>query len=142
MRCLMLLVVATAALCLPGCQDETAGPGENCWCSMEFAQVYVTIIDAGGHLVTDARLEVTMTRTGEVLNSSRLLNSPRFGQYAVFNDSFKDLVAPVNRFAGEEIQVRGYRKELVLEETFRVGVTDECLCHVRKISGPDTVRVD
>jgi hypothetical protein len=143
MRHLTILAVAVlAALGLPACQDETGGPRKDCLCTTVFIGVDVTVIDAKGDAVPDMRLEVTMTRTGEVLDSSRLFNNPDLGQYGIFNDSFKALVAPAYRFTGEELRVKGYRSELAFEETFRVGVTDECWCHVRKISGPDTVRVD
>jgi hypothetical protein len=142
MRYLTLLAVGLlTAVLIAACVEQPSGPGGDCLCTAQFAQVLITVADAEGLPVSDVTIEVTMPRTGQVLDSSRLLQGPEPGRYAIFNDGFKDLVAPENRDMGEEIRVVGSLKAPIFDETFRVGVPGECRCHVRKISGPDTVNV-
>ena len=142
MRHLTLSAIGVlVAICVPGCVDQPSSPGGDCLCTEEFVQVSTTVVDEQGLPVTGITIQVTMTRTGRVLDSSRLLQGPEPGRYAIFNDAFKGLVAPENRDAGEEIRVVGSLKAPIFDETFRVGVPGECRCHVAKVSGPDTVTV-
>ena len=142
MRYLTLLAVGVlTAVLIAGCVEQPSGPGDDCLCTAEFAQVLITVVDGEGLPISGVTIEVTIPRTGQVLDSSRLLQGPEPGRYAIFNDGFKDLVAPENRDMGEEIRVVGSLKDPIFDETFRVGVPGECRCHVRKISGPDTVKV-
>ena len=142
MRYLALLTIgAIATAVLAGCLDQPSGPGGDCLCTAEFVQVSITVVDEGSLPVSGVTIQVTMPRTGQLLDSGRLLGGSEPGRYAIFNDAFKDLVAPENRDVGEEIRVVGSLKAPIFDETFRVGVPGECRCHVRKVSGPDTVRV-
>ena len=142
MRCLTLVAVGMLMVALiAGCVKEPLYPGGDCACSTVFAQVLITVVDAQGLPVSGVTIQVTMTRTGQVLDSRGLLQGAEPGRYAIFSDAFKRLVAADNRDVGEEIRVVGSLKDPIFDETFRVGVPGECRCHVAKVSGADTVKV-
>jgi hypothetical protein len=143
MRHYVLLIAAVAvAIGVIGCEDNKTGPKEDCLCTTEFVQVWITVVDAEGAPVSDIQTRVTIAGTGEILDSSRLYDDPENGRYTIFNDSFKRLVRRAYQFTGEEIRVAGYRDGLVFDEVFLVGVPDSCWCHVAKIAGPDTIRLE
>jgi len=132
-------VVATVLLA--GCVEQPAEPGGDCVCTTQFVQVAITVLDAQGLPVSGLTIKVTMPRTGQILDPSRLSQGSEPGRYVIFNDAFKNLVAPENRESGEEIRVVGSLKDPIFDETYRIGAPGECHCHVAKVSGPDTVRV-
>lgn len=142
-RSIVALIAAIAILGLSNCQDGPLGPRRPgpCLCTTEFAQIVITILDWGGQPIPDLRLESVMVRTGETLDPALLPYDPVTGTYTIFNDSFKGLVHPLLRETGEELRVTGRLDTLVFSETFLVGVPGECACHVRKLSGPDTIYV-
>lgn len=130
------------ALGLSGCLDDTDGPSNDCLCTAVFVQVAISVVDSQDQPVSDLDLEVTFVRTGEVLDPDLLGSDPISGRYAIFNDSFLNRIAWQNQGRGEELRVVGRSSEGGFSQTYRVGVTDECRCHVRKVSGPDSVLVE
>lgn len=129
-------------LALAGCLDDTGGPGHDCLCTGQFVQVIIAVVDASGEPVALAELEVTLVRTGETFDLSILPSDPSIGLYGIFTDSFLNRISWQYQGIGEELRVVGRMKDTEFTETYRVGVTDECRCHVKKISGPDTVVVE
>lgn len=142
-RSIAALIAATAILGLSNCDDDILEPKDpgDCYCTTEFVSIVVAILDWGGQPIPDLRLETVMVRTGEMLDASLLPCDPATGRYTIFNDSFKALVHPLLREIGEELRITGWLDTLVFSETYRVGVPGECACHVRKLSGPDTIHV-
>lgn len=138
-RVLLTAVGIVLTLGLAGCLDDTNGPGHDCLCTTQFVQIIIAVVDAGGEPVQLAELEVTLVRTGETFDLSILPSDPSIGLYAIFTDSFLNRISWQYQGIGEELRVVGRMKDAEFTETYRVGVTDECRCHVRKISGPDTV---
>jgi hypothetical protein len=110
------------------------GEDESCACTKEYAAVVVTVLDASGDLELDFPATVVVLRTGSELPVAQ--RGADSGTYTVITDSEKKLV----RAEGENIRISGEKDGRAFTGDFEIGVPGVCRCHVRKVSGPDTLR--
>jgi len=127
-----LILIAAVGSLLGGCYLTGS---DGCLCTMEYVGVGFTLVDGSGQPIPDVPITVTMARTGKLLKLAQ--EGSRAGYYLVITDSQKELVDP----SGELICVTGSVGAHSFEIHFVVGVSDECHCHIRKVSGPTQVVV-
>jgi hypothetical protein len=125
----ILATIATLGA-LTACKNEGAGA----ICTASFAFIPVTVRDSSGNPVTGLSIADTVIRTqqGFLVPQSFGLAS---GTYVVLDDGFRDHLRPT----GESVQVSGFNGATRFTATFTFDVPGGC--HVRKLSGPDTVVV-
>lgn len=103
-------------------------------CDDSFAFVVAVAVDAGGSLVSGLVITDSVLRTGERFVVEQFNGFEPVGSYTVFSDNFESKV----REAGDAVRVTGTDGSRGFGATFVFGSDG---CHIRKISGPDTVRV-
>lgn len=125
----ILATIATLGA-LSACKNEGAGA----ICTASFAIVPVTVRDSSGNPVTGLSIADTLIRTrqGFLVPQSFGLAA---GTYVILDDGFRSHLRPT----GESIQVTGFDASTRFTATFTFDVPGGC--HVRKLSGPDTVVV-
>lgn len=125
------VVPILVALAVPGCSDDD-GLVPPFACTEEFRSWVVTVLDDAGAPV--AGLEVDVTR--EASGASLPYGEPGFtpGTYRIMDDAMADEL----RIDGEPIAVEGSGGGLSFRADYVFGA-DVARCHVRKISGPDSV---
>ena len=117
---------------LAGC-DATA----SAYCTDQFVNVTITVVDSTGAEVNDAVITSTLVRTGEVLTPAATLELFVPGTYVIVDD----LARPKLLAGGDTVRV------VALRGTAAAGTTATYLidvpggCHVNKLSGPDTLTV-
>ena len=118
---------------LSGC-DSTA-PSRACICTAEFVTIRYTVLNPLGAVETGVATTVTQMRTHAVLISTPADSSGPY--YPVIDDSFRGRIEP----RGDSLEVTGTKNSMHYLAHFVVGVDEPCECHVYKIAGPDTVRL-
>ncbi len=131
-RALVLgLIIGAGILGAAACDtSNNLGP---CACTLEFRFFTVAVVDEAGAPVPDLELVVTRVRDGFVYGVVQDTASGS-GVYMVFNDNFVDEV----RTSGEQVRVVAAKDGVSVEGAY-VFSTDECRCHISKVSGPDTL---
>jgi hypothetical protein len=108
---------------------------EDCMCTEEYRFYLVTVVDTLGIPVDS--LEVTIRdKDGDELN---VLQDPHpfgAGKYTVLNDSFTDMFCACGTTQKIHFSVTDENRIANGEFMFN---TDECKCHINKVSGPDTL---
>ena len=106
----------------------------DCVCSAEFRMYLVTVIDTLGNPVDSLQTKVTNS-WGKVYTFEELSQPPYLdGAYFVMTDGYQyDFTT-----RPEKILFRGNKNSLEVIAEFFFN-TDECRCHVHKVSGPDTL---
>jgi len=99
---------------------------------MEFRMITVVVVDTSNNLVLGL---TTMVKddSGKVYD---VYNDPLFfpGHYTVMDDNYvSELTTQPKRFI-----FTGVKDSLTINGEFFVN-TDDCNCHIEKISGPDTL---
>jgi hypothetical protein len=115
-----------------GCSGDQASDG--CICTASFALYNVTVIDAAGAPVTGLDPTVTVVRTGQRLTLS---TTPSGNHYPVFTDGEIHLIDP----AGELVRFVASNTQGSTAGDFVFDAPGTCHCHMRKVSGPDTLVV-
>jgi len=107
---------------------------EDCTCALYFASVSFHVFDAGYKPATNFVLTITNERTDEKYNVTQPAHDD--GLYHALNDSFTRRIEA----NGDPILVHGEDGARLFDARFVIA-TDDCRCHVHKVSGPDTVVV-
>ncbi len=103
-------------------------------CTANFASVTATAVDASGQPVSNLAITDTVVRTGDGFDVQQNGFFNAAGVLVVFSDNYIGHV----RGSGDSVRVTGTGAAKSFTATYQFG-TDGC--HVRKISGPDTVVV-
>jgi hypothetical protein len=109
------------------CTDD-----DDCPCTMEFRMITVVVVDTLNNLV----LGLTTTVKDDSGKVYDVYNDPTFfpGHYTVMDDNYtRELTIHPKRFL-----FTGVKDSLTVNGEFFIN-TDECKCHVKKVSGPDTL---
>jgi hypothetical protein len=123
-RWLPLMVLVTA--CAPEVSNLRV-------CTAIFSYVSATVVDSNGAPVTGAFTVLdSVARTGKFLSVDQQSYPP--GQVTVFSDAF---VADVDT-AGDIVAVVGRGSDKTFHAVYQFA-SDTLGCHIRKVSGPDTV---
>ena len=108
---------------------------EDCMCTEEYRFYLVTVVDTLG--VPIDSLDITIKdKDGDELN---VLQDPHpfgAGKYTVLNDSFTDMFCACGTTQKIYFSATDGNRSASGEYLFN---TDECKCHINKISGPDTL---
>ncbi len=135
----LLLISSLLVLC--GCNVITGGSDEPIACTMEFRMFDVVLADEAGAPVAGADVDVARAATGrsivcpagtEAGNCVRPGQGQEKGRYLVMQDGIEV------RRGGEAFDVRAAKGDAVAEARFTFSSD---LCHVSKVSGPDTLRL-
>lgn len=126
-----LLGVILIFIALNSCSDLE----EDCMCTEEYRFYLVTVIDTLGVPVDS--LTVTITdKDGDELDVTQDPNPFGAGKYTVLNDSFIQMfcscTTPEKIYFSATDGIRTASGEFMFN-------TDECKCHINKVSGPDTL---
>jgi len=130
MKALIIVFGVLLLAVLISCENEEP----NCVCTTEFRTYLVTVIDTLGNPVDSLQTRVTNNR-GKLFAFEGLSQPPYMdGAYYVMTDGY------VNDFSTnpEKIIFSGNKNNLDITAEFFFN-TDECGCHVYKVSGPDTL---
>ena len=97
-------------------------------CGGPLALILITVVDAKGAPVTDAKLDVKRERDGKEVPGTMADMSPS-GEYVVMDDSSLELVPA----AGTRFVVRASRAKQSASTVLRIGRTPNG-CHVRRLN--------
>ena len=110
------------------CSSTTA---EGCLCGGGLRAAVVAVVDTQGVAVTDLALTITRVATEE--NIEFIQSEATEGFYIIMSDDFVGTLETT----GEVIRVEGRKGTASFLQDFVFG-TDECRCHITRVSGPDT----
>lgn len=127
MRTLPLVSLLVAALV--GCADQATV------CTASFAMVPLTVLTQGGAPVSGLVITATTLRTGQSYGIPQQNGIGGPGAYIVFDDGLHDRI----RSSGDVVRVTGSDGVPRFTADFEIDIPGGC--HVRKVAGPDTVRV-
>jgi hypothetical protein len=125
------LLVAMGLLAVAGCDTDTLPV--DCLCTEEFRSFTVTVIDGTGASVDNMDVAVTRTRDGFAFPPGQDLGFAA-GVYVILDDGSKDTIGP----GGEAVRVVATKDGTSVTGDY-VFAADDCLCHIEKLSGPDTL---
>lgn len=105
---------------------------DDCSCTMEFRMITVVVADSANNLVLGLTTTVR-DDSGKVYN---VYNDPTIfpGHYTVLDDNYVNEVSTKPK----RFLFIGTKDSLTINSEFFIN-TDECKCHVEKVSGPDTL---
>ena len=121
------LALVTAA----GCDDDPLLNG--CFCTEEFRAVSVTVVDTAGSPVDSMSVVVTRPRDGFTFTPDQELAFDP-GTYVIMDDGDKTALT----ISGETVRVVATKGGASVNADY-VFATDDCRCHIEKVSGPDTL---
>lgn len=124
----LLLALATLSACSRSPFDR------DCDCTTEFRQITLVVLGVDGEPAVEVDVIVRSIRTGRVFTVDPAHPEP--GTYVIFDDSFRFQI----REEGEAIRVRATKGDADVEAQYLIG-TDDCRCHIARLAGPDTVRL-
>lgn len=116
------------ALLLAGCEPEGLAQA----CTMEFRIATLVVSEGAGAPVGDATVQTRRLSTGEILTPTTLAQFAA-GTYPILDDGATDRLNP----AGDSLGVTVARAADTLRLTYVFDVPGGC--HIRKLSGPDSV---
>lgn len=120
------LILALSGLAL-GCDGL-----RDCVCTSEFRSYTVAVVDGTGAPVSGLAPTITLVRTGQRV----MPRASAFGNmYPVFTDDEVALVGD----AAEAVRFAVTGAPGTATADFVFDVDRPCRCHIRKVSGPDTV---
>jgi len=125
-----LSLMMLSLLVMTSCRSQSP---DNCLCTTQHVSVTFAVVDDAGTPVPDVTLESHVPRTGESLQVEQ--DRAREGTYIVATDSNLKQI----RHSGETIEVKGTWGQRSFSEVFVVNAPGECVCHIAKVSGPETV---
>lgn len=115
--------------------------GESCAnqaCTALFASVGVELVDASGQRVTGMTTRTVSVETGAVLHQSRPEDGGEFG-YVVVDDTLNIALLGDGDRHGVRFFADGAAGSAIGDFVIEAGA---CVCHVAKLSGPDTIVVE
>lgn len=127
------MAAAMTLAAVPGCAYFDSSSCEQ-GCTLSLAYVGVTVVDDNGNRVSGLTTKTVYVPTGAVLREATGENE--VGYYVVLDDAMdKTQLLP-----GERHEIRFYAQgetgTAMADFVIRAG---ECVCHVEKLSGPDTL---
>lgn len=126
-RC-CISVIFPAILFLASCINDA----DDCLCTTEFRMITVIVVDSAGNPVTGLTATVK-DNAGKIYT---FINDPHIfpGHYTVMDDSYvMELSTLPKRFI-----FSGVKDSMSVSSEYLI-CTDECNCHVSKVSGIDTL---
>jgi hypothetical protein len=117
----------TTVVGLLGC-DDPGGVG----CTAELRAIPLVITDKAGAPADSVDFTVRLVRTAEVLNHTAPGPNPT-GTYLLVDDAATTKLQPT----GDQVRAVAIRGSAVAQADFLIGVPGGC--HVKKVSGPDTL---
>ena len=108
---------------------------KDCLCSEEYRFYMVTVIDTLG-VPVDSLTTVIKDKDGNNLNVQQDYHPFGAGKYTVLNDSFREVFC--NCGTSQKIYFSAIDGSRTAYGEFLFN-TDECKCHINKVSGPDTL---
>ena len=125
-------IVFFIALLFNFCTTEV----NNCICTTEFRSYSIIAIDSSGNTVDSLVTRVTNSRGKEFTSHESYFPHGLGSKYWIIDDSYKNefTIRPTTIF------FEGTKENASAEAAFLFN-TDECICHVFKVAGPDTVVV-
>lgn len=108
---------------------------KDCLCTEEFRSYLVTVVDTLGTPVDS--LDVTIKdKDGDELDVQQEQYFLDDGKYTVLNDSFTHIMCTCGTL--QKIYFSATNGSRIATGEFMFN-TDECKCHINKVSGPDTL---
>ena len=108
---------------------------EDCMCTMEYRFYLVTVIDMLG-VPVDSLTVTIKDKDGDELDVQQESSIFGAGKYTVLNDSFTHIMCACG--TPQQIYFSATDGNRVANGEF-IFNTDECRCHINKVSGPDTL---
>ena len=124
-----LLPLSLILVSLLGCGDQPT------YCTELFAMLRVTVLTQGGAPVSGLTISATTLRSGQSFTVPQQSVGGEPGAYVVFDDNLRDRIPA----SGDSVRVTGSDIAPRFTEYFVIDVPGGC--HVRKVSGPDTIMV-
>lgn len=114
-------------LLFPSCSDIN-----DCACTMEFRMITVLVVDE----MNDPVSGLNTTVKDESGRTFGFLHDPFFfpGYYTVMDDNYTREFSPIPKL----ILFTGIKDSQSVSADFFIN-TDDCHCHIEKVSGPDTL---
>ncbi len=122
----LTLAVAAGMVTAAACGSEPLA------CTAEFRVYGITVLDGGGAPVPDLDPTVTLVRTGQEIVPDTTLASRANGFYVVLTDAQGSILGQT----GRQVRFSGTNGIVSTSADF---VFAAGVCHVEKISGPDTL---
>ena len=108
---------------------------EDCLCTMEYRYTLVTVVDTLG-VPVDSLTVTIKDKDGDELNVQQESSLFGVGKYTVLNDSFTHIMCVCG--TPQKIYFSATDGNSIANGEFMFN-TDECKCHINKVSGPDTL---
>ena len=108
---------------------------EDCLCTMEYRYTLVTVVDTLG-VPVDSLTVTIKDKDGDELNVQQESSLFGVGKYTVLNDSFTHIMCVCG--TPQKIYFFATDGNRVANGEFMFN-TDDCKCHINKVSGPDTL---
>ena len=107
----------------------------DCMCTMEFRAYLVTVINSAGVPIDSLSLLIR-DKDGNELNVEQTYFPYSGGMYTVLTDSFTKMFCSCGTPEKIYFTATDGTRTASAEYLFN---TDECKCHINKVSGPDTL---
>jgi hypothetical protein len=108
---------------------------EDCLCTMEYRYTLVTVVDTLGVLVDSLTITIK-DKDGDELDVHQESSIFGAGKYTVLSDSFTHIMCTCG--TSQAIYFAATDGSRIANGEFMFN-TDECKCHINKVSGPDTL---
>ena len=123
-------------LILPGgCTLLENSIESNCICTQEFAIDQVTIIDSAGVPVDSLKI-IIKDKSGNTLDIQQNSFAYMSGNYIVLHDGYLNLLCGQILPQRFDFSATDGKRSVSARYYF---LTDDCCCHIQKVSGPDTL---
>lgn len=123
----LLLIILTVVSC--------STVDEDCMCTEEYRFYLVTVVDTLG-VPVDSLTVTIRDKDGDELDVVQESYAFGPGKYTVLNDSFTQMFCACGTVQKVYFSAADGNRVAAGEFLFN---TDECKCHINKVSGPDTL---
>lgn len=111
---------------------------KDCLCTAEYRFYLVTIVDTLG-VPVDSLDIIVKDKDGDELDILQENNIFGAGRYTVLTDSFTKMFCPCG--TPEKIYFTAAKRNRIASAEYFFN-TDDCQCHINKVSGPDTLVIN
>lgn len=111
---------------------------KDCLCTAEYRFYLVTIVDTLG-VPVDSLDIIIKDNDGDELDVLQEINYFGVGKYTVLTDSFTKMFCSCG--TSEKIYFTAKKGNRIANAEYLFN-TDECQCHINKVSGPDTLVIN
>lgn len=108
---------------------------DDCVCTQEFRFSTVLVLDNNNQPVDSLVTSVKNLSTGETYTFEDMFLDP--GRYIVMTDNYVNSLSQLP----SKIEFTGLKDSRTVKEIYQFN-TDECNCHINKVSGSDTLRIN